>query len=67
MREVLKVSNLNTNEDVSSLRDSISNNEGIIACEISLSKKEVNIVFDDTVITLDKILASVEELGYSTN
>lgn len=65
MKEVLRISNLNTNEDVISIKDSIAHNEGVIACEVNLSKKEVNVVYDDKVIELDKIIASIEELGYS--
>ena len=67
MKEVLKISNLNTNDDVLALRESISNNEGVVACEVNLTKKEINIVFDDQVITIDKIVASLEKLGYINN
>lgn len=67
MKTVLKISNLNTNEDVISIREVVGSNEGVIACEINLSKKEVNIVYDDKSLTIDKIIAEVEELGYSIN
>lgn len=67
MKEVLNISNLNTNEDVLSIKEIISNNEGVIACEVNLSKKEVNIVFDDQVIAIDKIILSLEKLGYINN
>lgn len=67
MKTVLKILNLNTNEDVISIREVVGSNEGVIACEINLSKKEVNIVYDDKSLTIDKIIAEVEELGYSIN
>lgn len=67
MKTVLKVSNLNTNDDVISIKDVISHNEGVIACEISIEKKEVNIVYDDKATILDNIITSIEELGYSVN
>ncbi|MBD7914337.1 heavy-metal-associated domain-containing protein [Clostridium sp. Sa3CUN1] len=67
MKVVLKVSNLNTNDDVISIKDVISHNEGVIACEISIAKKEVNIVYDEKATLLDNIIASIEELGYSVN
>ncbi len=67
MKVVLKVSNLNTNDDVISIKDVISHNEGVIACEISIVKKEVNIVYDEKATLLDNIIASIEELGYSVN
>lgn len=67
MKTVLKILNLNTNEDVISIREVVGSNEGVIACEVNLSKKEVNIVYDDKSVTIDKIVAEVEELGYSIN
>lgn len=67
MKTVLKILNLNTNEDVISIREVVGSNEGVIACEVNLSKKEVNIVYDDKSLTIDKIIAEVEELGYSIN
>ncbi|MBS4803871.1 MAG: heavy-metal-associated domain-containing protein [Clostridium sp.] len=67
MKTVLKISNLNTNDDVISIREVVGSNEGVIACEVNLSKKEVNIVYDDKSATIDKIIAEVEELGYSIN
>lgn len=67
MKTVLKILNLNTNEDVINIREVVGSNEGVIACEINLSKKEVNIVYDDKSLTIDKIIAEVEELGYSIN
>lgn len=67
MKTVLKISNLNTNNDVISIKDVISHNEGVIACEISIEKKEVNLVYDDKATFLDNIIASIEELGYSVN
>lgn len=65
MKTVLNISNLNTNEDVVSIKDVIAHNEGVIACEVNLSKKEVNVVYDDKAVALEKIVVSVEELGYS--
>lgn len=65
MKTVLNISNLNTNEDVISVKDVIAHNEGVIACEVNLSKKEVNVVYDDKAVDFEKIVASVEELGYS--
>ena len=43
----------------------MAHNEGVIACEVSLSKKEVSVVYDDKSITEDKIIISIEEVGYS--
>lgn len=65
MKSVLTISNLNTNEDVINIKEVIAKNEGVIACEVNLSKKEVNVVYDDKTIILDGIIASIEESGYS--
>ena len=65
MKAILTIPNLKTNEDVISIKEVIAKNEGIIACEINLSKKEVNIVYDDKTIDLDIVMASIEEIGYS--
>ena len=67
MKEVLRISNINTNEDVISIKEVIAHNEGVIACEVNLEKKEVSIVYDYKTIALDKIIVSIEELGYSVN
>lgn len=65
MKSVIKISNMNSNSDVISVREAIANNEGVIACEINLSKQEVNVVYDDSSVEIDKIIISVEEAGYS--
>ena len=65
MKSLLKISNVNTNEDIIKIREALAKNEGLIACEISLSKKEVSLIYDDTSITLDKLVSSIEEVGYA--
>lgn len=65
MKTVLRIANLNTNEDVISIKEVIAHSEGTIACEVNVNKKEVSIVYDDKTIALDGIIASIEELGYS--
>ena len=65
MKSLLKISNVNTNEDIIKIREALAENEGLIACEISLSKKEVSLIYDDTSVTLDKLVASIEEAGYT--
>lgn len=65
MKSLLKISNVNTNEDIIKIREALAENEGLIACEISLSKKEVSIIYDETSVTLDNLVASIEEAGYT--
>lgn len=65
MKTVLSIANLNTNEDVISIKEVIAHSEGTIACEVNINKKEVSVVYDDKTISLDGIIASIEEIGYS--
>ncbi len=64
MKSVIKVYNLNTQKDISKIQGAIANNEGILACEISLNKKEIQVIYNESCIDLDKILESIENLGY---
>lgn len=65
MKSVLKIYKMNTLEDVNNLRKAISSNEGILACEISKDKGEASIVYDTYFVDLEKIIESIEELGYT--
>lgn len=38
--------------------------EGVKVCKTSYAKQESEIEFDDTKISLDKILAQIKETGY---
>lgn len=64
MKSLIRVHNLNSSNDVKNIRKVISINEGIIACEISLGKKEVQVVYDNLSISLDDIIESIEMSGY---
>lgn len=65
MKAALKICNMKTMVDVNKIRNGISNNEGAIACQINLENKEVNVVYDEYFLSLDNILESVEDLGYT--
>ncbi|MBB6625039.1 heavy-metal-associated domain-containing protein [Clostridium gasigenes] len=65
MKSLIKVYNLNTNEDINNVREAVASNEGVIACEVNISKKEVSVVYDDRGLSLDDIINSIEEKGYS--
>lgn len=64
MKSVIKISNMQTIDDVSSIRNTISNLQGIIACQVNKDKGEVNVVYDDFFITEDDIVLSIEDSGY---
>lgn len=67
MKSLIRIHNLNNSKDVQKIRKIISINEGIIACEINLSKKEIQIVYDHLSISIDDIIASIELAGYMIN
>lgn len=64
MKSVLKIYNMNTAEDVNKIRMAVSSNEGVVACQINKDKGEVNIVYDDYFVNNDKLVQSIEDLGY---
>ena len=64
MKSVIRISNLQSIEDVSNIRNTISNMEGIIACQVNKDKGEVNVVYDDFFVTEDDIVLSIEDSGY---
>lgn len=65
MKSVLKVCNMHTAEDVSKIRRAISNNEGVVACQINKEKGEISIVYDDYFVTNENLIQSLEDLGYA--
>ena len=65
MKSIFKISSMNNIEDVSNIRNAISNMEGVIACQVSLDKKEVNIVYDDFFNKEEDLIQAIEDVGYS--
>lgn len=65
MKSVLKISNMRTMDDVSSIRKVISRNEGVVACQINIEKQEANIVYDGYFLNIDDIIESLEDSGYT--
>lgn len=65
MKSLIKIYNINTNEDINTIREAVANNEGVIACEVNITKKEVSVVYDDRSVSLDDIINSIEINGYS--
>ncbi|PRR80905.1 hypothetical protein [Clostridium vincentii] len=40
-------------------------NEGVTACEISLDKKEIQIIYNESSVDLNEMIDSVEDLVYN--
>ena len=64
MKSVISLYNMNKSKDVGKIQEAISMNEGVIACEISLEKKEIQIIYNESIVNLNEIIDSIENLGY---
>lgn len=64
MKGSIKVYNLNTSKDISNIRNIITREEGIVACQINKVKKEIQIVYDNLTVSLDHIVNLIEMSGY---
>lgn len=64
MKSIIKILNMESEKDVRSIQESIKKYDGIIASQISLSKKELVIIYNSTFLTEEKIIDSIEDLGY---
>ncbi|MCY6370264.1 heavy-metal-associated domain-containing protein [Clostridium ganghwense] len=65
MKSLIKVSNMRTAKDVGKIRTALGNLEGIVACQIKKEKGEVDIVYDNYFISIDKIYDLLEDMGYT--
>lgn len=65
MKSTIKIANLISLSDINNIREAISNNEGVIACQINKEKSEVNVVYDSYLLNEDKLVQSLEDLGYT--
>lgn len=66
MKSIIKVHGMNAQKDVVRIQKTISTIEGILACEISVKKKEIQVIYNEGCINLDDITESIENLGYMT-
>lgn len=64
MKESINIHEIKTWNDVNRLKEGIVVLEGVIACEINKKQSLVNIVYDDTILSLDEIKDQIEEMGY---
>lgn len=65
MKAVFKICNMYSSKDVTKIKRAISSNEGIIACQIQKQNGEVEVVFDDYFVNEDKIIESIEDVGFT--
>lgn len=64
MKSIIKICNMDSQKDVKRIQEVIVSNSGIVATQISLIKKEVTIIYNDTFLKIEKVIESIEDLGY---
>jgi copper chaperone CopZ len=65
MKSVLKVINMRSLADVNAIREAVSAQEGVVACQISKEKQEVSVVYDRYFLSEDNLIQCLEDLGYT--
>ncbi|WP_293978859.1 heavy-metal-associated domain-containing protein [uncultured Clostridium sp.] len=64
MKSIIKIMNMDSQEDSKKIQEVIVHNAGVIASQTSLNKKEVTIVYDELSVDIEKIIETLEDLGY---
>ena len=64
MKSIIKIHQINNQKDVVNIQKVIAKIEGIIACEIVLEKKEVQVIYNENFLELDTIIENIENIGY---
>ncbi|MGL4847647.1 MAG: heavy-metal-associated domain-containing protein [Clostridium sp.] len=64
MKAVLKIVGIKNSTDVRKAQKAISSNTGVIASEISISKKEAVVIYNESYVGIEEIIDSIESLGY---
>ena len=64
MKSIIKIMNMDSQEDSKKIQEVIVHNAGVIASQTSLNKKEVTIVYDELSVDIEKIIETLGDLGY---
>lgn len=64
MKSVIKICNMESQRDTKVIQEAIASNSGIIASEISLQKKEITVIYNESFLNIEDIINSIEDLGY---
>jgi copper chaperone len=65
VQSLLRIPDMKNTNDVVKVREAIANNAGVIACQIVPERSEANIFYDAAYITLDELISSIEDMGYT--
>ena len=64
MKSVIKICNMESQNDAKIIQDAIISNSGVIATEISLVKKEITVIYNGSFFDIQNIINYIEDLGY---
>ena len=64
MKSIIKILIMESEKDVKLIQNAIANNSGIIASQVSLQKKEIVVIYDSIYLNEEKIINTIEDLGY---
>lgn len=64
MKSVIRIYNMESQKDVNLIQNKISEQNGIIATQISLSKKELTLIYNEIYLNIETIKDIIEDLGY---
>jgi len=64
MKSVIRICNMESQNDAKIIQDAIISNSGVIATEISLVKKEITVIYNGNFFDIQKTINHIEDLGY---
>lgn len=64
MKSIIKICNMDSQKDAQLINNIIIQNDGVIATEICLNKKEITIIYNPNFLKCQRIIDSIEDLGY---
>lgn len=64
MKSIIKISNMQSQQDARIIEECVIKNNGVIAIQTSIPKKEITIIYNNNFFDIKKIVEYIEDLGY---
>lgn len=64
MKSTIKICDMSALKDVTEIQNCMAQIQGVIACEISLERKEIQVIYNESFVDLEAIVSSIENLGF---
>ncbi|MGM8365689.1 copper chaperone CopZ [Virgibacillus sp. W0181] len=64
MNTTIKVEGMSCGHCVSAVQGALENLKGVASAEVTLSEGKVEVTYDDTEVTTDKMKQEIEDQGY---